>query len=135
MSQVINTIKSISTTDFITDLKGEFRAIWKCRGGFFVASDRRNAKNAERAIDVLRSYEKGALQTIQFKPDGTEIWLTVFARNGKKVILMDKQLFEDMTVGDINQCWSNTNLYSDMQYGIVNAKTWADKAFVMNPAK
>jgi hypothetical protein len=135
MSQVIiNTIKSISTTDCILHFKGQFRAISKCRGGFFVVSDR-NAKNAERAIDVLRSYEKGALQTIQFNPYGTEIWLTVFARNGKKVILMDKQLFEDITVGDINQCFSNTNLRSAEQYAIVNAKTWADKAFVMNPAK
>jgi len=132
MSQVINTIKSISTTDCILHFKGQFRAISKCRGGFFVVSD---CKNAIRAIDAFRSFKKGSLQTIQFNPYGTEIWLTVFARNGKKVILMDKQLFEDMTVGDINQCWSNTNLYSDMQYGIVNAKTWADKAFVMNPAK
>jgi hypothetical protein len=45
---------------------------------------------------------------------------------------MDQQLFEDMEVGDINQIWSNTNLYDQKQYGMVNAKSWASKAFVMN---
>jgi hypothetical protein len=37
-----------------------------------------------------------------------------------------------MEVGDINQIWTNTNLYDQKQYGMVNAKTWASKAFVMN---
>jgi hypothetical protein len=36
----------------------------------------------------------------------------------------------DMEVGDINQNWSNTNLYSQTQYTAVGARTWADKAFV-----
>jgi hypothetical protein len=45
---------------------------------------------------------------------------------------MDRQLFEDMEVGDINQIWTNTNLYDQKQYGMVNAKSWASKAFVMN---
>jgi len=45
---------------------------------------------------------------------------------------MDTQLFEDMKVGDINQDWSNTNLYNYQQYKAVNAKNWASNAFVIN---
>jgi hypothetical protein len=37
-----------------------------------------------------------------------------------------------MTVGDINGLYSNSNLYDQAQYKAVNAKTWADKAFVIN---
>ena len=86
----------------------------------------------KRAINVFRSFKKGALQTIQFKAEGSDNWLTVFARKGNKIILMDTQLFLDMEVGDINQNWSNTNLYSQTNYKLAGAKTWADKAFVTN---
>jgi len=41
-------------------------------------------------------------------------------------------MFQDMEVGDINQNWSNSNLYGQGQYKAVNAKTWASKAFVIN---
>jgi hypothetical protein len=40
-----------------------------------------------------------------------------------------------VTVGDINQALHNTALYSQGQYEAVNAKTWADKAYVMNEVK
>jgi hypothetical protein len=41
-------------------------------------------------------------------------------------------MLADFTVGDINQDLSNTALYNQYQYQAVNAKTWADKAYVMN---
>ena len=137
MENVINTT-DISMTDFIGDRQGEFRAIVKVRAGFLTvvedlgiqANWGRNQWN--RGIDVFRGFKKGALQTIQFKAEGSNNWLNVFAKKGNKVVLMDRQLFEDIEVGDINQIWFNTNLYSQTQYGIVNAKTWASKAFVMN---
>jgi len=47
---------------------------------------------------------------------------------------MDTQLFRDIEVGDINSNWTNTNLYDQAQYAIVNAKTWASKVFVKNVA-
>jgi hypothetical protein len=47
---------------------------------------------------------------------------------------MDSDMFLAMEVGDINQDWSNTNLYSQTNYGLAGAKTWADKAFVKNAA-
>jgi hypothetical protein len=42
---------------------------------------------------------------------------------------MDEELFMTMKVGDINQDWSDTNLYSQINYQIAGAKTWEDYAF------
>lgn len=138
MAHVINTT-NIHMTDFIGDRQGEYRAIVKVKAGFLTVVDDLGATcnwasglQWKRAINVFRGFQKGALQTIQFKAEGSNNWLTVFARAGKTIKLMDQQLFEDMEVGDINQIWSNTNLCNQRQYGMVNAKTWASKAFVMN---
>ena len=136
-TQIIN-VEGISQVDFINGQAGQFRAIVKVQAGFLTVVDDLGIQNNwgrkqwTRAIDVFRGFKKGALQTIQFKADNTrnEVWLTVFARKGNKIVLMDDQLFADMEVGDINQCWSNTNLYSQAQYSAVGARTWADKAFV-----
>lgn len=137
---IINTTQ-ISQVNFIQDRPGQFRAIVKVRAGFMtVVGDLglqcnwSTGARWKRAIDVFRSFKKGALQTIEFKADGTETWLHVFAKAGTKIKFMDNQLFEDMEVGDINQIWTNTNLYDQKQYGMVNSKTWASKVFVMNPA-
>ena len=137
MAHVINTT-TINMTDFIGNRPGQYRAIVKVRAGFFTVVDdlgiqaNWGRQRWNRGIDVFRTFQKGALQTIEFKAEGSNNWLTVFARNGKTVKLMDQQLFEDMEVGDINQTWSNTNLCDQKQYGMVNAKTWASKAFVKN---
>jgi hypothetical protein len=139
----MNKVKIINTTDineteFINDRKGEYRAIVKVKAGFMVVVDDIGIQNKwgrqdwNRAIDVFRGFKRGALQTIQFKAEGTNSWLTVFARKGKKIVLMDKQLFMDMKVGDINQDWFNTNLYNQTNYKMCKAKTWDDKAFMMN---
>ena len=135
--QIINTNR-INETEFINEREGEYRAIVKVQAGFMTMVDDLGIQNKwgrqqwNSAMDVFRGFKKGALQTIQFKAEGTNSWLTVFARKANKVILMDKQMFMDMTVGDINQDWSRTNLYSQQNYTVCNAKTWADKAFVMN---
>ena len=55
----------------------------------------------------------------------------VYARSGKKVWIAET-LLAQLTVGDINQDLHNTALYNQYQYQAVNAKTWADKAYVMN---
>ena len=125
--KIINT-NNISEVDFIQGRKGEYRAIVKCRAGFMTVCE--NAGSS--AIDMFRGFKKGSLQSIQFKAKDSDNWLTVFARKAKKVVLMDKQMFMDMEVGDINQNWSDTNLYSQTNYTMCKAKTWMDKAFVMN---
>lgn len=138
MAQVTNTT-TINMTDFIQDRPGQYRAIVKVKAGFFTIVDDLGIQSKwesgarwKRGIDVFRSFQKGALQTIEFKADGVDHWLTVFAKSGKTVKLMDRQLFEDMEVGDINQIWTNTNLYDQKQYTAVGATSWASKAFVKN---
>ena len=138
---IINTT-TINTVNFIQDRPGQFRAIVKVQAGFMTIVDdlgvqqKWSSPQWKRAIDVFRSFRGGALQTIQFKADDTENWLTVFAKSGKKVKFMDIEMFEDFEVRDINdgKYWSTTNLYDQKQYAAVNSKTWASKVFVKNAA-
>jgi hypothetical protein len=119
----------ISVTDYIQGRQGNFRTIVKCRAGFMTVSEGAHFHKDARVIDVFRTYDEKGLQTIQFQPKGYDGWFTVFARKGKKVVSMDEELFMTMKVGDINQDWSRTNLYSQINYGIAKAKTWEDYAF------
>ena len=136
MTQQIINLERINQVDFINGQAGEYRAIVKVQAGVLTVVEdlgiRANwgRKQWNSAIDVFRGFKKGALQTIEFKAEGSNTWLAVFARAGNKIKLMDERLFMDMEVGDINQNWSNTNLYSQTQYNAVGARTWADKAFV-----
>ena len=137
-NQIFNT-ENINQVDFTQGRKGTFRAIVKVQAGFMtvvddlgIQSNWTSGPQWKKAIDVFRGFKKGALQTIQYKAEDSNNWLTIFARKGNKVILMDTELFLDMVVGDINQNWSNTNLYSQANYNRAGARTWADKAFVSN---
>ena len=123
-----NLIKGLSVVDFIQGRKGTFRAIVKVQAGFY------SSVNCDKDTlpGVVSRFKKGALQTVEFIPEGTNYPLTVFAKKGKNVILADEALLKEMTVGVINGLFSNSNLYDQAQYKAVNAKTWADKAFVMN---
>ena len=141
MKQIIFNANRINQVDFIQGRTGEYRAIVKVKAGFMsvvddlgIQANWQSGPQWKSAMDVFRGFKKGALQTIQFKATGTDTWLTVFARTGKKIKLMDTQMFQEMTVGDINQDWYNTELYSQTNYQMANAKTWADKAFVANGA-
>ena len=128
----------ISQVSFIQGRKGEYRAIVKVQAGFMtVVNDQGIQANWGRQawnspMDVFRGFKRGALQTIEFKAEGSETFITVFARSGNKIKLMDTEMFLAMEVGDINQDWSKTNLYSQTNYRMAGAKTWADKAFVTN---
>ena len=137
-TKMIN-LTPITTVDYINDRPGEFRAVVKVKAGFMTVVDDlgviqkwETGPQWKRAIDVFRSFKKGALQTIQYRAKGTDHWLTVFTRTGKTVLYMDYQMFEDITVADINQDWSNTNLYDQRQYQAVGASNWACKAFMTN---
>ena len=137
-TKMIN-LTPITTVDYINDRPGEYRAVVKVKAGFMTVVDDmgivlkwESGPQWKRAINVFRGFKKGALQTIQFRAAGTDHWLTVFARTGKTVLYMDQQMFEDMKVADINQDWTNTNLYDQRQYKAVGANSWASKAFMKN---
>ena len=110
--------------------EGKYRVITKCRAGFMVTS----VIEASSAINALRRYKIKAVQSIARIKEVEGIGnyeFTIFARNGKK-IWIEEDMLATMTVGDINQDLSKTALYNQFQYQSINAKTWADKAYVMN---
>lgn len=126
--------KTIHTTNFITG-NGKYRCITKCRAGFMTVVEARDFENErynKYPEAILSDWKKGALQTVEFQPEGSNNWLTVFARKGNKIVLIDEVILSNLTVGTINQLYYNTNLYNQNQYRTVGAKTWADKAFVMS---
>lgn len=123
---MINNIKGLQVVNWIGDRKGIFQAIVKVQAGFMIASE------IGSELPSLGRWKKGALQTIQFKAEGTSHWMTVFAKKGTKVVLIDEKIAETITVGTINSLFYNTNLMDQNQYQAVNAKTWADKAFLLN---
>ena len=135
MKKLQNTT-DIRTVNCMNETKGgKFRFVAKNTGGFMSISEARPTDNLwffSHPNSLLTAYKKGSLQTIEFCPEGKDFYLTVFARNGKKIILIDEKIMADIEIGTINQLWYNTNLYSQAQYTSVNAKTWADKAFVVN---
>lgn len=138
-SNLVVVDKSLSRVDFVSDRGGKYRAIVKVKAGFLITSEDIGIINKwesgakwKSAIDVFRNFHKGALQTIEFQPEGTDHWLTVFARVGNKIKLIDNALLAELKIGDINQDWSNTNLYNQNQYQAVGGKTWADYAFIPN---
>jgi hypothetical protein len=134
--QTIFNSERIDQCDFIQEQDGQYRAIVKL--AFITVVDDLGIKanwgrqQWNSALDVFKSFKPGVLQTIEFKANGSDNWLPVFARVGNKIRFMDKSMFLSMTVGDINQSWSKTNLYSQTNYSNAGAKTWADKAFVPN---
>jgi len=136
--EVVVVDKGINRTDYIQSRKGQYRAIVKVKAGFMTVVDdlgiqaNWGKQQWNKPIDVFRGFKRGALQSIQFRAEGSDAWLTVFARTGNKVKVADDELLADMNVGDINQDWSSSNLYNHIQYQVVSAKTWADKAFVKN---
>lgn len=136
MQQIIN-VTGLPTTDTLSKGKiANVRFVVKCRGGFFTVVDARDFdiegynNHPERLIS---GYLKGALQTVQVQLEGSDYFFTVFARVGKKIKMIDKAILADLTVGTINSMFYNTELYSQHQYNAVNSKTWASKAYVMNP--
>lgn len=135
MKNLVN-IAGINTVNVLgayTNTKGKFRFITKCRAGWMTISDARSYDNEyfmAHPESIITGHVKGALQTVEFQPEGYDLYLTVFARKGNKIALIDEVILEHLTVGTINSLFSNTNLYNQTQYEVVGAKTWADRAYV-----
>ena len=87
------------------------------------------SKNPET---IINGYNRGSLQTVQFCPEGSDFYLTIFARVGKKIKFMDESIMSALTVTTVNGDFDNTNLMDRSQYDTVNATTWESKVFTMN---
>jgi len=123
--------------EFIQGRKGLYRAIVKTKGGLTVVDDLGIANGWKKAqwqdsLDVFNNFKKGALQTIEFQAEGAAHWMTVFSRSGNKINIIDSDMLANMTVGHINQDWSNSTLYSQAQYKAVGSKYWSCYAFKKN---
>ena len=126
---------NIINNDHYEKKPGKFRFISKCKAGYMTCTDARDFDDERlynNPASVLSRYKKGALHTVEYKPSGSDNYFTVFAKKGNKVIMMDEAIMTGLDVGTINGIWYNTNLMDSNQYRSVNAKTWADKAFVDN---
>ena len=137
MTKIINTTK-LNTVDYIKGNNGKFRVIVKVKAGYTTVVESpewMNESFSKNPSLVLGQYQKGALQTVEFQAEGSKYWLTVFARVGKKIKLIDQDMLKGLKVGVINSFWINTELYSQYQYSAVKAKTWDSMAFVMNEEK
>ena len=134
MKNIINTI-GLNTVNFIKGQKGEFRVVSKVKAGFMSVVEFNEFTNELFSNDpsqVLGWFKKGAIQTVEFNAEGSKYWLTVFARVGKKIKMVDEDILRGLKVGVVNPLFSNTDLYSQYQYQSVNAKTWDSFAFVTN---
>jgi len=134
MTNLVNTT-NIQTVDILSNYtEGKFRMIVKTKLGMTCcdARDFDNPRIMANPESAISGYKKGVLHTVEFQPEGSDYWLTVFSRTGKTVKLIDKSILVNLTVGTINGLYYNTNLYSQAQYGAVNSKTWASYAYQMN---
>ena len=128
----------LMTVDILSQYgAGQFRMVVKTKLGMTVCDTRdfdnpRIMANPECAIS---GYKRGALQTVQFCPEGSDYYLTIFSRTGKKVKLIDESILANLTVGTINSMYSNTNLMDMEQYKSVGSTSWASMAFVQNTKK
>ena len=113
---------------------GDYRHIVKTKLGMTCVDSRDFDSHhmGNHPSSTITGYKNGVLQTVQFKPSGTNTWLTIFSRTGKKVKLIDESILVNLTVGHINGMYYNTNLYSHQQYKSVNSKSWASMAYQMN---
>jgi hypothetical protein len=80
-----NLVKDLNVVDFIQGRKGTYQAIVKVQAGFMTAYE------VGSELPSLNRWKKGALQTLQFQPEGSKAWLTIFARKGTKIVLADKE--------------------------------------------
>ena len=123
---MVNNIKDLTVVNWIGDNKGIFQAVVKVPAGFMTAYE------IGDKLPALNRWKKGALQSIQFKAEGANHWMTVFAKKGTKIILLDEKIAETIEVGTINSLFYNTNLMDQKQYQAVNARNWGHRVFIMN---
>ena len=93
MKRLINGLKvegyMVKDTSRVLGEAGEYRAVTKCRGGFMTIMDMGELPNPLMAFNRVLPQ---ALLNLQYKPDGCEHWLCLYARKGNKVVVLDESL-------------------------------------------
>tara|TARA_Y100000817_G_scaffold100385_1_gene78419 strand:+ start:158 stop:667 length:510 start_codon:yes stop_codon:yes gene_type:complete len=111
----------VSSDNLKWDTVYTYRAITKCKAGFLVIT----AGNASLSR-IVTGWKKGAIHTIEIsRPDGS--WSRVLIMKGGKFHRIDKEIIENLTVGDIHTSFP---LMADhLHWNVIGSKTWADSAY------
>jgi len=99
----------------------EYRAVTKCRAGFLTISD-----GKDYLCNIVTGWKKSALHTVEIKTEGG-VYLTALAMKGGKFYIIDKEILENITVGDIHSSFSSMADYNHWKN--IGSKTWADLAY------
>jgi hypothetical protein len=103
-----------------TNKEYEFRIAGKCKAGFI------NIHDSVGTVDVIRGYGKNSLVNIQAKNEYGQ-WMNVYTTKGGKWYSIDLGFLKVITVGTMRESFPDM---CDMNlWNLVEAKTWADKAF------
>jgi len=106
----------------------EFRVAAKCKAGFVNITDITGTPK-----DVISPWSKSGLVNSQVKhtyDNGKVLWFNVLTTKGGKWYSIDLGFLKVLTVGDMRTSFPDM---CDMNlWGLVGAKTWADKAFTQN---
>ena len=73
---------------------GKYRFIVKTKLGMTCVDSRdwENERLKKYPESIISGYKNNVLQTVQYCPTGTNTWLTIFSRTGKKVKLIDESI-------------------------------------------
>ena len=102
----------------------EFRTAYKCKAGFINMADSYTTPE-----NIITGWKKGSLIAIQVKNEHG-VWCNVFTTKAGKWHSIDKVFLEILTVANIHSSFPDMADYK--LWESINAKTWADKAFVQN---
>ena len=112
----------VSVSNHLKDINKEyeFRIAGKCKAGFI------NIHDTKGTVDVIRGYGKNSLVNIQAKNEYGQ-WMNVYTTKGGKWYSIDLGFLKVITVGTMRESFPDM---CDMNlWNLVEAKTWADKAF------
>jgi len=105
------------------DKEYDYQVITKCQAGFFTVSTGKS-----KLCNIVTGYKTNKLHTVQLKSE-SGFYLTALAIKGGKFYLIDKEILECLTVGDIH---SNFPAMADYHHWKnIGSKTWADPAYGM----
>ena len=135
MTNLINTTGANIVDHLSAFTSGHFRFVIKNGAGFSTVQDAMKVQDIDfikRPETLLTLHQKGALQTVEFCPEGGTYYSTVFARKGKRVIVLDQAIMANLKIGTVSTFFGDTNLNTGPQRVAVNATQYSDFLFRMN---
>jgi hypothetical protein len=117
---------TVNVSNHIKDItkKYEFRAAFKCRAGFVSIGDYNTIP-----YDIISRWGHSNLINVQVKSEGG-YWFDVYTTKGGKWYSIDNGFLDVLTVGIMRS--SFPDMCDHHIWEIMDAKTWADKAFTPN---